>query len=94
MYFFLLLLSFKLISNLIRSRRSSNFLGSIMPDSLTEALDPTLHHVLHLVVPAGVKRCSTLVFATGITLSTYFPSVAFSVLDPEIKLLSFLNLIF
>ncbi|KAI5675685.1 hypothetical protein M9H77_06635 [Catharanthus roseus] len=38
-----------------RSRRSNNFLGSLMPDSVTDALDPTLHHVLHHAVPAGVK---------------------------------------
>lgn len=38
-----------------RSRRSSNFLGSIMPDSVTDALDPALHHVLHHAVPAGMK---------------------------------------
>ncbi|KAM7472882.1 hypothetical protein LguiA_011065 [Lonicera macranthoides] len=38
-----------------RSRRSSSFLGSIIPDSVSDALDPTHHHVLHNAVPPGVK---------------------------------------
>ncbi|XP_048228376.1 autophagy-related protein 18b isoform X2 [Ricinus communis] len=38
-----------------RSRRSSSFLGSILPDSVNDALDPAHHHVLHNAVPAGVK---------------------------------------
>uniref|UniRef100_A0A2P2JG13 Autophagy-related protein 18b isoform X2 n=2 Tax=Rhizophora mucronata TaxID=61149 RepID=A0A2P2JG13_RHIMU len=38
-----------------RSRRSSSFLGSILPDSVNDVLDPAHHHVLHNAVPAGVK---------------------------------------
>ncbi|KAG8651869.1 autophagy-related protein 18b [Manihot esculenta] len=38
-----------------RSRRSSSLLGSILPDSVNDALDPAHHHVLHNAVPAGVK---------------------------------------
>ncbi|KAK4257601.1 hypothetical protein QN277_007167 [Acacia crassicarpa] len=34
-----------------RTRRSSGFLGSLIPD----ALDPADHHILHNAVPAGVK---------------------------------------
>ncbi|KAB1212011.1 Autophagy-related protein 18b [Morella rubra] len=38
-----------------RSRKSSSILGSIIPDSFTDALDPAHHHVLHSAVTAGVK---------------------------------------
>ncbi|KAL5563934.1 hypothetical protein UlMin_033681 [Ulmus minor] len=38
-----------------RSRRSSSLLGSIMPESVTDALEPTNHDVLHNAAPAGVK---------------------------------------
>ncbi|XP_027066758.1 autophagy-related protein 18b isoform X1 [Coffea arabica] len=38
-----------------RSRRSNTFLGSIVPDSVTDVLDSAYHHVLHHAVPAGVK---------------------------------------
>lgn len=38
-----------------RSRRSNSFLGSVVPDSVTDALDPAHHHILHHAVPAGVK---------------------------------------
>ncbi|CAN1328767.1 Autophagy-related protein 18b [Linum perenne] len=38
-----------------RGRRSTSFLGSILPDSVNDALDPAHHHVLHRAVPAGVK---------------------------------------
>lgn len=55
-----------------RSRRSSNFFGKIMPDSVTDALDPTLHHVLHHAVPAGMKRCSDLLSQREIFLAHYF----------------------
>ncbi|KAL3566816.1 hypothetical protein D5086_032231 [Populus alba] len=38
-----------------RGRRSSSFLGSLLPDSVNDAFDPAHHPVLHNVVPAGVK---------------------------------------
>ncbi|CAN0838232.1 Autophagy-related protein 18b [Linum grandiflorum] len=38
-----------------RGRRSTSFLGSMLPDSVNDALDPAHHHVLHTAVPAGVK---------------------------------------
>ncbi|CAN1328768.1 Autophagy-related protein 18b [Linum perenne] len=41
-----------------RGRRSTSFLGSILPDSVNDALDPAHHHVLHRAVPAGVKRAT------------------------------------
>ncbi|XP_021887319.1 autophagy-related protein 18b isoform X2 [Carica papaya] len=43
-----------------RSRRSSSFLGSVLPNSLTDALDPAHHHVLHNAVSAGVKSCAVV----------------------------------
>lgn len=36
-------------------RRSSNFLGSMLPESITDALDATHHHILHHAVPSGVE---------------------------------------
>ncbi|CAH1449281.1 unnamed protein product [Lactuca virosa] len=38
-----------------RSKRSSSFLGSIIPNSVGDALDATHHHILHNAVPPGVK---------------------------------------
>ncbi|XP_054821366.1 autophagy-related protein 18b [Prosopis cineraria] len=38
-----------------RTRRSSGFLGSIIPGAVTDALDPADHHILHNAVPAGVR---------------------------------------
>ncbi|XP_011018091.1 PREDICTED: autophagy-related protein 18b [Populus euphratica] len=38
-----------------RGRRSSSFLGSLLPDSVNDAFDPAYHRVLHNAVPAGVK---------------------------------------
>ncbi|XP_022749482.1 autophagy-related protein 18b isoform X4 [Durio zibethinus] len=38
-----------------RSKKSSSFLGSILPDSVNDALDPANHHVLHNAVSAGVR---------------------------------------
>lgn len=38
-----------------RGRRSSSFLGSLLPDSVNDAFDPAHHRVLHNAVPAGVK---------------------------------------
>ncbi|KAG6739808.1 hypothetical protein POTOM_057423 [Populus tomentosa] len=39
-----------------RGRRSSSFLGSLLPDSVSDAFDLAHHRVLHNAVPAGVKR--------------------------------------
>ncbi|XP_038998812.1 autophagy-related protein 18b-like isoform X2 [Hibiscus syriacus] len=38
-----------------RSKKSGSFLGSILPDSVNDALDPAHHHVLHNAVSAGVR---------------------------------------
>jgi autophagy-related protein 18 len=45
-----------MFDDLTRSKRSSGFLGSIIPDAVNDVLDPAYHHVLHNAVPAGVKR--------------------------------------
>ncbi|XP_010525768.1 PREDICTED: autophagy-related protein 18b isoform X2 [Tarenaya hassleriana] len=39
-----------------RSKRSTSFLGSVLPDTVTDALDPAHHHVLQNAVSAGIKR--------------------------------------
>ncbi|PIA56546.1 hypothetical protein AQUCO_00700706v1 [Aquilegia coerulea] len=38
-----------------RSKRSSTLLGSMFPDTVNDALEPSHHHVLHNAVPTGVK---------------------------------------
>ncbi|KAK3183529.1 hypothetical protein Dsin_030815 [Dipteronia sinensis] len=38
-----------------RSRRSSSILGSMLPESVNDVLDPAHHHVLHNAFPPGVK---------------------------------------
>ncbi|XP_027331324.1 autophagy-related protein 18b isoform X2 [Abrus precatorius] len=43
-----------------RSKRSSGFLGSIIPDAVSDVLDPSYHHVLHNAVPAGVKSYAVI----------------------------------
>ncbi|XAR65549.1 hypothetical protein NMG60_11009708 [Bertholletia excelsa] len=43
-----------------RSRRSSSFLGSIIPESVNDALDPAHRHVLHNAFPAGVKSYTVI----------------------------------
>nr|XP_011471071.1 PREDICTED: autophagy-related protein 18b isoform X3 [Fragaria vesca subsp. vesca] len=43
-----------------RSKRSGSFLGSIIPDSVTDALDPAYHDVLHNVAPVGVKSYAVI----------------------------------
>ncbi|KAE8705946.1 Autophagy-related protein 18b [Hibiscus syriacus] len=47
------LLHLKIETN--RSKKSGSFLGSILPDSVNDALDPAHHHVLHNAVSAGVR---------------------------------------
>ncbi|PPS11996.1 hypothetical protein GOBAR_AA08641 [Gossypium barbadense] len=39
----------------IRTKKSGSFLGSILPCSVNDALDPAHHHVLHNAVSAGVR---------------------------------------
>ncbi|XP_031285057.1 autophagy-related protein 18b isoform X2 [Pistacia vera] len=43
-----------------RSRRSNSFLGSILPESVNDVLDPGHHDVLHNAFPAGVKSCAVV----------------------------------
>ncbi|XP_010277991.1 PREDICTED: autophagy-related protein 18b isoform X2 [Nelumbo nucifera] len=57
-----------------RSLRSSNLLGSLIPDSINDAFEADHHHVLHNAVPAGVKsyvviRSVDKVVSTSITQS-------------------------
>lgn len=39
-----------------RSKRSTSFLGSVLPDSVSDALDPAHHHVLQNAVSSGIRR--------------------------------------
>lgn len=36
--------------------RHNKLLGSVIPDSINDAFDPANHHVVHNIVPSGVKR--------------------------------------
>ncbi|KAJ4709468.1 Autophagy-related protein like [Melia azedarach] len=48
------------------SKRASSLLGSILPESVNEVLDPAHHHVIHNAFPAGVKRASiSIITYTG-----------------------------
>ncbi|AEE85774.2 autophagy 18 B-like protein [Arabidopsis thaliana] len=38
-----------------RSKRSTSFLGSVLPDSVSDALDPAHHHVLQNAVSSGIR---------------------------------------
>ncbi|XP_052180793.1 autophagy-related protein 18b isoform X1 [Diospyros lotus] len=60
-----------------RRRRSSSFLGSIIPESVTDVLDPADHHVLHNAVPAGVKSCAVVRCINKVADSSVSESVAF-----------------
>lgn len=40
----------------LRSKRSSSFLGSVLPDSVSDALDPAHHHILQNAVSSGIRR--------------------------------------
>ncbi|KAK7265342.1 hypothetical protein RJT34_32961 [Clitoria ternatea] len=44
----------------LRSKRSSGFLGFIIPDAVSDVLDPAYHHILHNAVPAGVKSYAVI----------------------------------
>lgn len=37
-------------------RQGNTLLSSVIPGSVTDALDPANHHVIHNVVPANIKR--------------------------------------
>ncbi|GLT80457.1 hypothetical protein SLA2020_518960 [Shorea laevis] len=39
----------------LRAKRTGGLLGAILPDSVSDALDPAHHHVLHNAVPAGSR---------------------------------------
>ncbi|KAF8730143.1 hypothetical protein HU200_017114 [Digitaria exilis] len=38
-------------------RQANTLLSSVIPGSVTDALDPANHHVIHHVVPADIKSC-------------------------------------
>ncbi|CAA2965119.1 Autophagy-related protein 18b [Olea europaea subsp. europaea] len=43
-----------------RSRKSSSFLGSLMPGSVSDVLDAAHHHIFHNAFPAGVRSNAVL----------------------------------
>ncbi|KAF4402092.1 hypothetical protein G4B88_017604 [Cannabis sativa] len=43
------------VADYFQQKRLSIILGSIMPDSFSDALDPTHHGVLHSAAPAELK---------------------------------------
>ncbi|EEC74153.1 hypothetical protein OsI_09242 [Oryza sativa Indica Group] len=40
-----------------RRNQTSKLLGSMIPGVITRALDPANHHIIHNVIPAGIKSC-------------------------------------
>ncbi|KAJ7955695.1 Autophagy-related protein like [Quillaja saponaria] len=57
-------------ATLKRSRSSSSFLGSIIPDAVTDVLDPAHHHILHNAIPAGVKSYAVIRKVDNVTETT------------------------
>ncbi|KAL2572379.1 hypothetical protein AAZV13_17G064700 [Glycine max] len=53
-----------------RSKRSSGFLGSIIPGAVNDVLDPAYHHVLHNAVSAGVKSHAIIRKVENVTNSS------------------------
>ncbi|XP_020962165.1 autophagy-related protein 18b isoform X2 [Arachis ipaensis] len=53
-----------------RLKRSSSILGSIIPDAVSDVLDPAFHHVLHNVVPAGIKSYAVIRKVDNVTDSS------------------------
>lgn len=43
-----------------RSRRSNSFLGSLLPNSVSDSLDPSHHRILHNAVPAGIRSYAVI----------------------------------
>ncbi|CAK9171383.1 unnamed protein product [Ilex paraguariensis] len=60
-----------------RSKRSGSFLGSILPDSVSDALDPAYHHVLHNAGPPGVKSYAVIRTVDKVPDTSKSESVAF-----------------
>ncbi|XP_004507771.1 autophagy-related protein 18b isoform X2 [Cicer arietinum] len=58
----------------LRSKRSSGFLGSIIPDVVNDVLDPAYHHVLHNAVPAGVKSSAVVCKVENVVDTSTSPS--------------------
>ncbi|XP_058067811.1 autophagy-related protein 18b isoform X2 [Magnolia sinica] len=52
-----------------RSQRSNSLLGSMIPDSISDAFESAHHHVRHNAVPAGVKSCA-MIHSVEIVTST------------------------
>ncbi|CAL0330403.1 unnamed protein product [Lupinus luteus] len=50
-----------------RIKRSSGFLGSIIPDAVSDVLDPAHHHILHNAVPAGIKSYAVISKVENVT---------------------------
>nr|XP_048319395.1 autophagy-related protein 18b isoform X2 [Ziziphus jujuba var. spinosa] len=61
-----------------RSRRSNSLLGSMMLESVTDALDPAHHNVLHNAAPAGVKSYAVIRKVDKITDPSISETLAWS----------------
>ncbi|KAJ3695415.1 hypothetical protein LUZ60_000792 [Juncus effusus] len=44
----------------INGNRQNKLLGSVIPDSINDAFDPANHHVVHNIVPPGIKSYITV----------------------------------
>ncbi|KAL5714115.1 Autophagy-related protein 18b [Ranunculus cassubicifolius] len=59
-----------------RSKRSTSLLGSMFPDTVNDAFEPSHHHVLHNAVPAGVKSYAMVRNVQKISQGSPSPQVA------------------
>ncbi|KAJ4899037.1 hypothetical protein Rs2_12988 [Raphanus sativus] len=58
-----------------RSKRSTSFLGSVLPDSVSDALDPAHHHVLQNAVPSELEVVRKIEKLEGTSSPSQFTSI-------------------
>ncbi|GJM87221.1 hypothetical protein PR202_ga03155 [Eleusine coracana subsp. coracana] len=55
--------------------QSNKLLSSVIPGSVTDALDPANHHVIHNVVPAEIKSCLAVYSVENLQNSSKLPAL-------------------
>jgi hypothetical protein len=63
-YFMILIFFFR--------RHGNTLLSSVIPGSVTDALDPANHHVIHNVVPANIKRSIQALLLSSTLYKLYY----------------------
>ncbi|KAM0943378.1 putative transcription factor WD40-like family [Dioscorea sansibarensis] len=62
-----------------RNRKPSTLLGSMIPDSLNDAFESGQHHVVHNVVPVGVKSHAVIYSVDNVEGTSATPAIRASV---------------